>query len=288
MKKALKIIIVILCTIIIIGEILFLIDFFRVKAGKEAIVFSNVSKLIKKDEEKNSSIEEVIKCVVVKVNKNSITVMKIENDSDDVYAVKIKQEDGEKYKKGQEIYVYFDGNVEKMGNLKINNVKKIEIIKEESDTKIPEEILKYYYNQVDNVKANVIEITKKGINIEITDSNEIPYKYSKTYSLYKVSKIEDNSSNENISEEEQYAKTNFEYSLIPIEKKKNEVIEDNIEITEKEENKIQIQINWKPYREISNNNTYEVELKGDDLISISIRFSVDNNGNITAEEPNIG
>lgn len=288
MKKALKIIIVILCTIIIIGEILFLIDFFRVKAGKEAIVFSNVSKLIKKDEEKNSSIEEVIKCVVVKVNKNSITVMKIENDSDDVYAVKINQEDGEKYKKGQEIYVYFDGNVEKMGNLKINNVKKIEIIKEESDTKIPEEILKYYYNQVDNVKANVIEITKKGINIEITDSNEIPYKYSKTYSLYKVSKIEDNSSNENISEEEQYAKTNFEYSLIPIEKKKNEVIEDNIEITEKEENKIQIQINWKPYREISNNNTYEVELKGDDLISISIRFSVDNNGNITAEEPNIG
>lgn len=288
MKKALKIIIVILCTIIIIGEILFLIDFFRVKAGKEAIVFSNVSKLIKKDEEKDSSIDEVIKCVVVKVNKNSITVMKIENDSDDVYAVKINQEDGEKYKKGQEIYVYFDGNVEKVGNLKIDNVKKIEIIKEESDTKIPEEILKYYYNQVDNVKANVIEITKKGINIEITDSNEIPYKYSKTYSLYKVSKIEDNSSNENISEEEQYAKTNFEYSLIPIEKKKNEVIEDNIEITEKGENKIQIQINWKPYGEISNNNTYEVELKGDDLISISIRFSVDNNGNITAEEPNIG
>ena len=288
MKKALKIIIVILCTIIIIGEILFLIDFFRVKAGKEAIVFSNVSKLIKKDEEKDSSIDEVIKCVVVKVNKNSITVMKIENDSDDVYAVKINQEDGEKYKKGQEIYVYFDGNVEKVGNLKIDNVKKIEIIKEKSDTKIPEEILKYYYNQVDNVKANVIEITKKGINIEITDSNEIPYKYSKTYSLYKVSKIEDNSSNENISEEEQYAKTNFEYSLIPIEKKKNEVIEDNIEITEKGENKIQIQINWKPYGEISNNNTYEVELKGDDLISISIRFSVDNNGNITAEEPNIG
>lgn len=288
MKKALKIIIVILCTIIIIGEILFLIDFFRVKAGKEAIVFSNVSKFIKKDEEKDSSIDEVIKCVVVKVNKNSITVMKIENDSDDVYAVKINQEDGEKYKKGQEIYVYFDGNVEKVGNLKIDNVKKIEIIKEESDTKIPEEILKYYYNQVDNVKANVIEITKKGINIEITDSNEIPYKYSKTYSLYKVSKIEDNSSNENISEEEQYAKTNFEYSLIPIEKKKNEVIEDNIEITEKGENKIQIQINWKPYGEISNNNTYEVELKGDDLISISIRFSVDNNGNITAEEPNIG
>ena len=288
MKKSLKIIIVILCTIFIIGEILFLIDFFRVKAGKEAIVFSNVSKLIKKDEEKDSSIDEVIKCVVVKVNKNSITVMKIENDSDDVYAVKINQEDGEKYKKGQEIYVYFDGNVEKVGNLKIDNVKKIEIIKEKSDTKIPEEILKYYYNQVDNVKANVIEITKKGINIEITDSNEIPYKYSKTYSLYKVSKIEDNSSNENISEEEQYAKTNFEYSLIPIEKKKNEVIEDNIEITEKGENKIQIQINWKPYGEISNNNTYEVELKGDDLISISIRFSVDNNGNITAEEPNIG
>ena len=85
------------------------------------------------------------------------------------------------FKQGQEILIYFDGMVMESYPAQIGKVQKIEMVKEKSNTKIPENILRYCYSSKDKVSVTVSEISSKDIKISIKDENELPYNYSNKY-----------------------------------------------------------------------------------------------------------
>lgn len=125
-----------------------------------------------------------INAVVVKVHDNSLTVMGVRNASE-LISVGFTDEGNIGFEKGQEILIYFDGTIMETYPAQLGNVRKIEILKEKSDIKIPDDILRYCYSSKDNVKITVNELTNSGITLSITDSNELPYNYSHKYKINK-------------------------------------------------------------------------------------------------------
>ena len=79
-------------------------------------------------------------------------MVNIENN--DIYVVNIPENTNEKYKKEQEILIYFNGIVEDLFPARIIHVGKIEIKKEKSDAIIPENILTTYYNTINNSQGD--------------------------------------------------------------------------------------------------------------------------------------
>ena len=67
---------------------------------------------------------------------------------------KTQNSNSEKYKKEQEILIYFNGIVEDLFPARIIHVGKIEIKKEKSDAIIPENILTTYYNTINNSQGD--------------------------------------------------------------------------------------------------------------------------------------
>lgn len=67
---------------------------------------------------------------------------------------------------------------------------KIEILKEESNIEIPEDNLRYCYSSRKNVDIKIEELNNTGISLVITDKNELQYKYSNSYTIYKEVKNE--------------------------------------------------------------------------------------------------
>lgn len=129
--------------------------------------------------------------VVVKVNEKSLSAMGIDGVNS-LFSVGFTEEGNIGFKQGQEILIYFDGSVAESYPAQINNPGKIEIIKEKSDTTIPDDVLRFYYSSRDNVNVNVSELTNKGISLTITDTNDLPYDYSNDkYVLYERVKNED-------------------------------------------------------------------------------------------------
>lgn len=168
MKKGIKILCIILGIIIVFGLIFLTVYYNKTK---------------------NNSIA-TMSAIVVKVNENSLGVMNIEN-TDELLTVGYADEGNIGFKQGQEILIYYDGMVLASFPAQIYNVGKIEIVKEESETAIPEKVLRYYYSSRDNVTVSISELTKAGITLTITDKNEIPYSYSNNYIIYKKVKNED-------------------------------------------------------------------------------------------------
>ena len=125
-----------------------------------------------------------IRAVVVKVNENSLGVMNIDNRNE-LLTVGYADQGNIGFKQGQEILIYYDGMVLASFPEQIYNVGEIKIVKEESETAIPEKVLKYYYSSTDNVTVSISELIKTGITLTITDKNEIPYRYSNSYTIYK-------------------------------------------------------------------------------------------------------
>lgn len=108
--------------------------------------------------------------------------------------------DHEKFKRGQEIEIYYDGVIITTYPGKITNVLKYNILKEKSDIEIPEEIKKHYDNSTKNVMVHVREITNEKMEFRILDTNEIPYEYDFEYSLSKKN-LENEEYNKNLAEE---------------------------------------------------------------------------------------
>ena len=94
------------------------------------------------------------------------------------------------FKKGQEIVIYYDGIMLETYPPKFGYIEKIEIVKENSDAEIPEDVLRYAYSSIDNVTYTVNNLTKNGISFSIKDTNELQYKFSNEYSLWKKVKNE--------------------------------------------------------------------------------------------------
>ena len=161
MKKRLKIILVILLIIIVLVGIFGMMDL----------------------------SSATISGVVVKVEDNNLLIMNID-DSKELYSVGTREEDVE-FKQGQEVLIYFDGTILTTYPAQIGNIRKIKIVKEKSDITIPENILRYCYSSKDNVTVTINEFTKTSISITVKDTNEIPYKYTNNYIIYKKVKNED-------------------------------------------------------------------------------------------------
>lgn len=172
MKKEFKIILVILGIIVLLALIFFAIDYSRVK----------------KQEYENNNMVANMKAIVVKVYDKSLAAIKIGNESE---LISIGFDENIGFKQGQEISVYFDGMIMETYPAQLGNVGKIEIVKEKSDIQIPDNILRYCYSTRDKVNVTVSELTNSGITLTITDTNELPYNYSHSYTIYKEVKNKD-------------------------------------------------------------------------------------------------
>jgi len=129
-----------------------------------------------------------MKAVVAKVNKNNLLVMNIKDE--DLIYVGFTDEGNIGYRQGQEIDIYYDGLILTSYPEQLSNVGKIEIIKEKSNTELPEKVLRYCYSSRDNVKIDVEKITKNGIVLKITDTNELKYEIPNSYIIRKEEKNE--------------------------------------------------------------------------------------------------
>ena len=122
-----------------------------------------------------------LKAVVVKVNDNNFLAMGIENGND-LYSIGL---DNIELKKGQEILIYFNGDIMESYPAQLGDVGKIEIVKDKSDIPIPDEILRFCYSSKDNVTITISELSNTGITLNIKDINELPCNYSHSYIINK-------------------------------------------------------------------------------------------------------
>ena len=123
------------------------------------------------------------KGIVVRVNNNSLDVIILDDKS--LSSVSFSKDGGIGFKQGQEVLIYYDGTIATSYPSQIHNVGKIKILKEKSDIKIPNEVLRYYYSSYKNVKIYINELTNTQISFDIEDNNEIPYEYSDNYKIYR-------------------------------------------------------------------------------------------------------
>ena len=141
-------------------------------------------------DEENTNMDCTKRAVVVKVNERYLDIMGFDGEND-LYSVGYADEGNIGFKKGQEILIYFSGMVADSFPGQIGKPGKIEIVKETSDTKIPDNVLRFYYSYRDKVSVSVSELSNSGITLIITDENELPYNYAHSYRLFKKVKNKD-------------------------------------------------------------------------------------------------
>lgn len=122
----------------------------------------------------------VARRVIVSVDSSSILC----NDMN--YASFTKKEDIG-FTQGQVVDIYYDGSFLLSYPGHFSNVKKIKIVKEESDYEVPDHVLQYLYSKETSIE--VVECTKTGMKVKIKDSNEISYTYP---NMYEISKLVEN------------------------------------------------------------------------------------------------
>ena len=143
---------------------------------------------LKQDSEELELINNVNKkaikeAVVVRVNKDSLDAMGLE-DTTDLFTVSFSKEGNIEFKEGQEILIYFNGNIAQgVEEKEITEADKIEIAKNQSEIQIPREVLMNFYSSYDNVKISVDYINKNGLSFTIKDMNKLKYDYPSSYTL---------------------------------------------------------------------------------------------------------
>lgn len=144
---------------------------------------------LEKTDNFNNDTAVTMKAIIVKADEDSLYVEQIDSQKS-FLRLSLKDIDNTDFKMGQEILVYYDGVVLTIYPGEIRNIEKIEIINENSDIKIDDRYLRYCYSSRDNVEVSVNEITNKGIDIIIEDSNELQYTYANKYNIQKEVKNE--------------------------------------------------------------------------------------------------
>lgn len=214
------------------------------------------AKVVDLKRETTDNMANTKRAVVVKVNEKSLDVMGIENENNiesDLISVSFGQEGDIGFKQGEEILIYFDGIIAESFPAQINNVGKIEIVKEKSDNEIPEDVLRLYYNSEDNVTVSIDDFTKENLLLTIEDKNENAYNYENIeYDIYKKVKNPNYTGvGQKLGEDTEnstsgYTGTGVEYEWIKLEKNSDENTGDNMidsvydtfSIEEKEESTI--------------------------------------------------
>lgn len=157
-----------------------------IKIGSWFMDYDNFEEEMNKYEE-NNKMKATLKAVVVKVNDNNFLAMGIENGAE-LYSIGLENIE---LKRGQEILIYFNGDVMETYPAQLGNVGKIEITKDKSDIPIPDDILRFCYSSKDNVTITISELSNSGITLNIKDTNELSYNYSHSYIINKKVKNED-------------------------------------------------------------------------------------------------
>lgn len=256
------------------------------------------------------------KLLVVEVKNNALYTMGLDAPKA-LYIVKLKNQDVSMFNKGQEIFAYYDGIIDTIfpGSFTADKVK---VLKEKSDKEIPIEVLRYYNYSMDNIYIEIGEFTNLSINFSITDSNKYPLDYGDEFSYIIQKKNLANIAHNHLLTEE--FKSTINRNVIQTEdgvaispsgenpntnKYKSEWEELNIIGDEsfknqlweiKETNKLMLKgfCNWTGlYGELENQGEYRLIIYrknsvNDDFFSaISIKFVIDENGNINYEEPEL-
>lgn len=173
MKKVCKVILSIVGILIFLLLLFFIIDHIIAKKYEVNVEVQS----------ENDNINATIRAVVVRVYDNSLMVLGTESTKD-LYSVSFTDEGNIGFKQGQEVLIYFNGVVMDSYPAQLGEVSEIEIIKEKSNISIPDDILREYYSSYDNVDVVISGLTRDGIALTITDTNELPYNYSHNYIIY--------------------------------------------------------------------------------------------------------
>lgn len=178
MKRIGKIFVILLIVIILIligMQMWNYLNNSKAQISKDAIDYSYTLAENTAEENKYGSVTK--KLIVVKVEENDLKTMDY-NETLDI--VSVKNEVMSKFKQGQEILVYYDGLIATSYPGRIN-ADKIEILNEESEIEIPIEILRYYNFSQNNISVKIENISNTKIEFSISDLNEIPLDYGDHY-----------------------------------------------------------------------------------------------------------
>ncbi len=141
---------------------------------------------ISRIEYNNGDLLTTLNAIVVKVSEQYLTVIE-KNNTKNLIDVSISNIENFEFKKGQEICIYYRGTIAESFPAQISDVSKIEIVKDESNVKISEDVIRFCYSNRNNVSLAINEFDSFGISFTITDSNELPYEYSNMYYISKKS-----------------------------------------------------------------------------------------------------
>ena len=243
---------------------------------------------IKYNEKDNMSA--TTKAVIVKVNEKNLAVMELEGTNGLLY-VGLQNAGDMVFKPGQEILIYFDGIVLTTYPGQLSNVGKIEIIKEKSDVEVPEEVFRTFYSSSNNVKVSISKLTSTGIAVVITDTNQYPYNYANTYTIYKKNKQAENLTLQPIQTEPATSNSVPPYmgtgQVLWEEAKK--ISNEYVPYTVKEWNKgneIGRICDWTSIYGELGSGEYEFVLTSNEAFTVRIEFSIDENGNVLIAEKN--
>lgn len=239
---------------------------------------------------------------VVKVNeKDMIVLSKTLLESDRSWKVSFSDEGDIGFKQGQEVKVYYTDTI--LDEDGLQNVKKIEIIKDDSGVELSDELLSHYNNSMDKISFNVEEFTKNGMLLLITDTNDIPFVYTNEYKITKKTKNENYTgtgiytpaTNNSTSS---FTGTGIEYDYIELDKISDIKIEDTIEELHYNIRKndgsetipaIGKKIDWSQFYGKLDEGEYYFTLKVDStrFNNISISFKISEEGILSYEDPEI-
>lgn len=235
---------------------------------------------------------------IIKVEEKDLIVL---SEDEGVFKISFSKDGNIGFKQGQEVKVYYtDKIIDSIWPAPIRNVKKIEIIKEKSDIELSKETLSFWYSSIDKVFMEVNEFTKSGIILKITDTNEIPFEYSNEYIIQKKVKNENYTGTGYVIGESTatstagFTGTGSEYNWIELNRKSETSMEDTIEIlsSSQESGSSYItgrKIDWsKFYGELEEGEyIFKLLTNSTRFNCISISFSVNENGEVSYEEPEI-
>lgn len=156
--------------------------YFPISLGQGLFGFEE--KYNEKYNDESNNMKATLKAVVVKADENHLLAMGL-SDRGELYSIGLKNSKDSTFEKGQEILVYFSGNIMETYPAQLGNIGKIEIVKDKSDIQIPDNIIRFCYNVKDKVNVTISELTNSGITLNITDTNELPYNYSHSYIINK-------------------------------------------------------------------------------------------------------
>lgn len=176
MNKYSKIIILFL-TVIVLLIIAIAINKFKDNGDEKISGIISKNNITKVEEELS-----MLKAVIIRVDNDNFYVM---SNACSLITFKYNEDNNINYKKGQEILIYYTDGIIQTAPERIGNIVNIKIVKENSDIKIPENIIKTVYNSKENVSISISEFTNSKNSINIIDTNANQFDYSNKYKIFK-------------------------------------------------------------------------------------------------------